>query len=169
MIKLRPLMEDDKKQWPSKLLDKYLLENAVVSVSKTLYHGSPFEGLADMLVHGIGGTEHSEVAEYEAFSTSINSGALYLFSEGAGATGLAFGVKDAKVLVLDDKMTFLVTQLPGSGMTVEVDDEAEFEKFVQQFQIPVGSWRHGPYLPYGYISSLGVDAFMYDRYSTTSQ
>lgn len=164
MIKLRPLTEMMNKfgDQPSPLLKKYLLENKVVEISEYLYHGSPFDGLVSMLVRGIGGQKHGEVAEYESFSTSLNSEILHYFSEGDGETGLQFQVKSAKVIVLDDIMTYLVTQLPGSGMSAEVDDEQKFEEFCQQFDIPVGSYRHVPHLPYGYLSSLGVDAFVYD-------
>ena len=163
MIKLKPLVEMNKYgDQPSPLLKKYLLENKVVEITEYLYHGSPFDGLVQMLVRGIGGQEHGEVAEYESFSTSLNSEILHYFSEGDGETGLQFKVDNAKVIVLDDIMTFLVTQLPGSGMSAEVDDEQKFEEFCQRFNIPVGSHRHGPYLPYGYLSSLGVDAFVYD-------
>jgi len=162
MIKLKPLIENMEKQWPSKLLDKYLLENAVVAFSDTLYHGSPFEGMVGMLVHGIRGSEHGEVAEYDTFSTSLNSEVLTLFSEGTGMTGLEFEVKNARVLVLNDIMTFLVTQLPGSGISNEIDNEEEFKNFCIQYQIPLCYRENDPYLPYGYISSLGVDGFMYD-------
>jgi len=163
MIKLKPLMETSKYgDQPSPLLKKYLLENKVSELTEYLYHGSPFDGLVNMLVRGIYGTEHGEVAEYESLSTSPNSEILHYFSEGDGETGLQFHVKNAKVIVLDDIMTYLVTQLPGSGFSAEVDDEQKFEEFCQQFDIPVGSYRHVPHLPYGYLSSLGVDAFMYD-------
>jgi hypothetical protein len=163
MIKLKPLMEMNKYgDQPSPLLKKYLLENKVAELTEYLYHGSPFDGLVQMLVHGFSGQEHGEVAEYESISTSLNSEILHYFSEGDGETGLQFHVKNAKVIVLDDIMTYLVTQLPGSGMSAEVDDEQKFEEFCQRFDIPVGSYRHVPHLPYGYLSSLGVDAFVYD-------
>lgn len=163
MIKLQPLIESGKYgDWPNPLLKKYLLENKVAEITEYLYHGSPFDGLVSMLVRGIGGQEHGEVAEYESLSTSLNSEILHYFSEGDGETGLQFHVKNAKVVILDDIMTYLVTQLPGSGMSAEVDDEQKFEEFCQQFDIPVGSYRHVPHLPYGYLSSLGVDAFVYD-------
>lgn len=161
MIKIRPLINESQDQRPDKSLDKYLLENAVSELSEWLYHGSPFIGLTDMLVHGIHGTEHGEVAEYDTLSTSLNPEVLHLFSEGDRETGLQFTVKNARVIVLDDIMTFLVTQLPGSGMDAEVDEQ-KLEEFCQRFNVPVGSYRHGPYLPYGYLSSLGVDAFAYD-------
>jgi hypothetical protein len=163
MIKLKPLTEMNKYgDQPSPLLKKYLLENKVVSISEYLYHGSPFDGLVQMLVRGISGQEHGEVAEYQSFSTSINSDILHYFSEGDGETGVQFKVENANVIVLDDIMTFLVTQLPGSGFSAEVDDEEKFEKFCQQFEIPIGTHRHEPCLPYGYLSSLGVDAFVFD-------
>ena len=59
-------------------------------------------------------------------------------------------------------MTYLVTQYPGSGFDAEIKDEGKFEDFCTQFDIPIGTHRHVPYLPYGYLSSLGVDAFMFD-------
>lgn len=148
--------------WPSPSLKDHLLKTAVVSVSEYLYHGSPFDGLVDMLVRGIHGVEHGEVAEYESFSTSINSNILHYFSDGDGETGLQFTVKDVKVIVLDDIMTYLVTQLAGSGFDPQVDDEAKFEEFCEKFDIPIGTHRHVPCLPYDYLSSLGVDAFVYD-------
>lgn len=145
---------------PSPLLKKYLLDNKVSELTEYLYHGSPFDGLVQMLVQGISGTGHGEVAEYESISTSLNSEMLHHFSDGNGETGLQFHVKNAKVVILDDIMTFLVTQLPGSGLDAQVEDEQKFEDFCVQFDIPIGS--HGPYLPYGYLSSLGVDAFTFD-------
>jgi hypothetical protein len=166
-IKLKSLIK--KVGWgsPDPSLKTYLLENKVVSLSEWLYHGSPYEGLKDMLINGIRGTEHGEVAEHDAFSTSLNSEMLAMFSEGSGETGFQFAVKNAKVIVLDDIMTYLVTQLPGSGMSAEVDDENIFAEFCKRFKIPTGgrttiSYKKTPYLPYGYLSSLGVDAFMYD-------
>lgn len=163
MLKLKTLVKEiHSEQRPDASLDKYLLENFVVPFSDFVYHGTPYQGLLSMLTEGIWGTEHSEVAEYDAFSTSLSSEMMHHFSEGNGTTGLGFQIKNARVIVLDDKMTFLMTQLPGSGMSAEVDDEAEFEEFIKRFQIPVGSWKHGPFLPYNYLSSLGVDAWMYD-------
>jgi len=163
MIKMKPLTEMNKYgDWPSPLLKDYLLENAVVSVSDYLYHGSPFDGLVSMLVRGIHGTEHGEVAEYDSFSTSLNSNILHFFSEGDGDTGLQFKADNIKVIVLDDMMSFLVTQLQGSGLSLEIDDEEKFEEFCEKFDIPIGTYRHEPYLPYGYLSSLGVDAFTFD-------
>ena len=163
MIKLMPLTEMNKYgDQPSPLLKKYLLENKVGELTEYVYHGSPFEGLIDMLVRGISGTEHGEVAEYESLSTSLNSEMLFHFSEGNGETGLQFKVKNAKVVILDEIMTYLVTQYPGSGMDAEITDEPKFEAFCQQFDIPIGTHRHVPCLPYGYLSSLGVDAFAFD-------
>lgn len=160
MIKLKPLMESQSER-PDPSLDRYLLDNAVESVSEYLYHGTPFDGLVDMLVHGIHGVEHGEVAEYDAFSTSINSNILHFFSEGDGETGLQFKAENIKVIVLDNIMSKLVSELGGSGISHEVDD-AQFEEFCARFKVPVGSYKHAPYLPYGYLTSLGVDAFMYD-------
>ena len=163
MIKLKPLTEGGKYgDWPSPLLKEHLLQNAVVSVSDYLYHGSPFDGLVEMIVRGIRGTEHGEVAEHDSFSTSLNSEMLHYFSEGNGDTGLQFKADNIKVVVLDDMMTYLVTQLGGSGYDAQIDDEEKFEKFRQKFDIPIGTHRHVPCLPYNYLSSLGVDAFMFD-------
>jgi len=164
MIKLKPLMEMNKYgDQPSPLLKQYLLENKVSELTEYLYHGSPFEGLVDMLVRGISGQEHGEVAEYDSFSTSINPDILHYFSEGDGETGLQFHVTNAKVIVLDDIMTYLVTQLPGSGFSAEIEDEQKFREFCEKFEIPASNWRtREPYLPYGYLSSLGVDAFAFD-------
>ena len=162
MIKLKPLTEMNKYgDQPSPLLKKYLFENKVQELTEYLYHGSPFDGLVNMLVHGLSGTEHGEVAEYDSISTSLNSEMLFHFSEGSGTTGLQFNVKNAKVIILDDIMTYLVTQEPGSGFDAEVD-EGKLDNFVTQFDIPIGTHRHVPYLPYGYLSSLGVDAFAFD-------
>jgi hypothetical protein len=163
MIKLKPLTEMNKYgDQPSPLLKKYLLENKVGELTEYVYHGSPFDGLADMLVRGISGTEHGEVAEYESLSTSLNSEMLFHFSEGNGMTGLQFHVKNAKVIILDEILTYLVTQEPGSGFDAEITDERKFEEFCKQFEVPMGGQRRGPYLPYGYLSSLGVDAFAFD-------
>lgn len=163
MIKLKTLIaEGIYSQQPDPSLGEFLMQNKVESLSTWLYHGSPYEGLQEMLLHGIYGTEHGEVAEHDAFSTSINSEVLAFFSEGEGETGLQFNVKDARVVVLDDIMTYLVTQLPGSGMEAEVDDEEEFQRFIKMFKVPVGGWKNSAFLPYNYLSSLGVDAFVYD-------
>jgi hypothetical protein len=163
MIKLKPLTEWNKYgDQPSPLLKQYLLENKVGELTEYLYHGSPFDGLVNMLVHGFQGTEHGEVAEHETISTSLNSEMLGHFSEGNGITGLQFHVKNAKVVILDEFMTYLVTQEAGSGFDAEITDEKKFEDFCTQFDVPIGGQRRGPYLPYGYLSSIGVDAFSFD-------
>ena len=162
MIKLKRILEATGGQLPNPSLGEYILQHRVVSISDWLYHGTPLEGLKEMLTSGIYGTQHGEVAEYDAFSTSLNSEMLSMFSEGAGDTGLQFKVENANVVILDDILTYLVTQLPGSGMDAEVDDEEKFEKFIEQFNVPVGTYKNVPYLPYNYLSSLGIDAFMYD-------
>ena len=97
MIKLKEELE---RQWPDKSLDKFLLENKVESLSDYLYHGSPLDGVISMLVKGIWGQEHNEVAEHEAFSTSLNSEVLHMFSENEGASGLVFEVENINVIVL---------------------------------------------------------------------
>lgn len=163
MIKLKSLLkEEHAKGQPDPLLGAFILQNKVITLSDWLYHGSPYEGLKSMLVDGISGTEHGEVAEYDTISTSVNSEVLNYFSEGEGTTGLQFEVKNAKVVVLDNILTYLVTQLPGSGFSAEIDNEDEFKEFCRKFKIPTDNWKHTPYLPYGYLSSLGVDAFMFD-------
>lgn len=164
MIKLKSLLKeyDEKKGLPDQSLADHITQHNIVTISDWLYHGSPYDGLQSMIIGGVSGTEHGEVAELDTLSTSVNSEVLDYFSEGDGTTGLQFNVQNAKVVVLDDILTFLVTQLPGSGMSAEVDNEEEFEIFCQKFNIPVSNWKHTPYLPYGYLSSLGVDAFMYD-------
>lgn len=168
LTKRSPLKEDYEeamnRTWPDESLDKYLLENKVVTLgSERLYHGSPLDGIVSMLVRGIHGQEHNEVAESEAFSTSLNSEMLYVFSDsaGSGASGLEFETNGVNVVILDDIMTFLVTQLPGSGMGAEAD-EAELEKFCEKFKVPLGGRNRNYYLPYNYLSSLGVDAFMFE-------
>ena len=162
MIKLKNLIESTGRNFPNPSLKEYILQNKVVSISDWFYHGTPFGGLKEMLINGIYGTDHGEIAEHDAFSTSLNSEMLTMFSEGDGETGLQFKVKNAQVVVLDDILTYLATQLPGSGMDVEVDNEEKFEKFCQQFNIPTNGRKNTPYLPYNYLSSLGVDAFIYD-------
>ena len=137
------------------------LDNNVESISDTLYHGTPLIGLKEILTSGIYGTQHGEVAEYKSFSTSPNSNVLSLFSEGDGKTGIEFDVKNVKVIVLNNVLTYLVTRLPGSGIDIDVDED-EVEQFCQLYKIPHGGYKNRPYLPYGYLSSLGVDAFMYD-------
>ena len=126
MIKLKSLIkETNPTNHPDSSLDSYLLQTRVVIISDWLYHGSPYEGLIEILKHGIGGTEHGEVAEHDTLSTSVNSEVLDYFSEGEGTTGLQFKVENAKVIVLDNILTYLTTQLPGSGMSVEIDNEEE--------------------------------------------
>jgi hypothetical protein len=161
-IKLKSLLESHGKSMPSPELGTWILENQTVTISDWLYHGTPMVGLRDMLVNGIYGTEHGEVAEHDTLSTSINSEMLSMFSERDGTTGLQFKVQNAKIVVLDDILTYLVTQLPGSGISAEIDDEENFEKFCEEFNIPADNWMRTPYLPYNYLSSLGVDGFMYD-------
>jgi hypothetical protein len=112
-----------------------------------------------MLTQGISGTEHGEVAEYETISTSINSEVLRLFSEGDGETGLQFKVENIKLIIVDKIIHKLITVLPGSGMDVEVDDD-ELTEFCEKYKIPFTRGEY--YLPYDYLSSLGVDAFVFD-------
>lgn len=162
MVRLKRLLESHGEQLPSPKLASFILKNYVVEINDWLYHGSPYEGMKEMLTSGIYGTEHSEVAEYDAFSTSFNSEVITMFSEGDGETGFQFKVQGIKVVVLDDILTYLVTQLPGSGMSAEIDDEERFQKFCRAFKIPTDNWKNTPYLPYNYLSSLGVDAWMYD-------
>jgi len=164
MINLKSLLKESghAKEMPSPALKDWLLANRVESLSQWVYHGTPYDGLKSMMTEGVWGTEHGEVAEYDAFSTSPNSEVISMFSDGDGETGLQFKVKDAKVIVLDEILTYLVTQLPGSGISAEIEDEEAFAKFCEMFKIPTGNWKHTPYLPYGYLSSLGVDAFVYD-------
>jgi hypothetical protein len=162
MIKLTNLLEARGSSRPDPSLVTWLHENRVVSVSDWLYHGTPLEGLKNMIIHGIHGDQHGEVSEYNAFSTSFNSEVLHYFSDGEVTTGLQFKVENAKVLVLDEIMTYLVTQLAGSGMDAEITDEEAFEKFVKTFKVPSDNWKQSYYLPYDYITSIGVDAFMYD-------
>lgn len=150
---------------PSPLLGKYILRDKTGEFSGALYHGSPYQGLYQILTHKIYGQEHGEVSEHESFSTSVNPNILHYFSEGDGETGLEFEVKNIKVVVLDQYLTFLVTQLAGSGFDAEIDDEEKFEKFCNAFRIPSGTGtyaRGNYYLPYNYLSSLGVDAFTFD-------
>jgi hypothetical protein len=159
MIKLKSLIRESV-QLPDSSLAQYLLSNKVHTFENWLYHGTPLDGLKLMLVHGISGTQHGEIADYETFSTSVNSQVLELFSESNGETGLQFYVKDVSVLVLDDIVHYLSIEESGSGMEVEVDEEL-LENFCQKFNIRPNRW--GKYsLPYGYLSSLGVDAVCYD-------
>lgn len=162
MIKLKSLLQEHTDSRPDPSLDAHILQNNVVTISDWLYHGTPYDGLQSMLVEGIHGTEHGEVAEYDTLSTSFNNEVLDYFSEGEGTTGLQFQVKNAKVVVLDNILAFLVTQLPGSGIGLEIDNEEEFENFCQKFNVPISNWKKTPCLPYNYLSSLGVDAFMFE-------
>ncbi len=162
MIKLLSLIKEQVgSDLPDVSLATYLLDNNVESISDTLYHGTPLIGLQEILTSGIYGTQHGEVAEYESFSTSPNSNVLSLFSENDGRTGIEFEVKNIRVIVLNNILTYLVTRLPGSGMDVDVDEE-ELERFSQLYKIPRGGYKNHPYLPYNYLSSIGVDAFMYE-------
>ena len=163
VIKLKRLISEwGDKERPDQSFDQLLRAERVVDFGDYVYHGSPLIGLKGMLEEGIYGQEHNEVAEYNAFSTSPNSGVLHYFSEGDGDTGLCFKIESAKVLVLDEYLTKLVTELPGSGMSAEVEDEEAFETFCLQYKMPRRKHDGDFYLPYGYIESLGVDAFMYD-------
>lgn len=156
----RLLIEINHKQLPDKSLGHFLLNHKVHPFSGTLYHGSPMEGLKEMLSAEIYGQEHNEIAEYESFSTSINPDVLRLFSEGHGNTGLEFNVKNVKLLVIDDMLHHLLIALPGSGMEIEVGEE-EMENFARQYNIPYSD-HYGYYLPYNYVSSLGVDGFVFE-------
>jgi hypothetical protein len=146
---------------PDKSLGEYLLKNKLVSFSDWVYHGTPMEGLKEMLTTGVYGQQHGEIAEYETFSTSVNSEVLHYFSEGNEDTGLQFKVENMNVLVLDDIMHHLVIELPGSGMDIDIDEQ-ELEKFCQMYRVPVNSYGKY-YLPYGYLTSLGVDAFVFEH------
>lgn len=168
MIKLKTLVKEgyyaDKFDSPE--LKQWILANRMVTINDFLYHGSPLEGLKGMIENGIYGTEHGEVAEYNSFSTSFNSNILHYFSEDGSDTGLSFKANNVKVVVLDNILHFLVTQAGGSGIDIDVNEE-ELAKFARTFKLPMD--RGEPYLPYGYLSSLGVDAFTFDyvwqRYS----
>lgn len=163
VIKLKNLISEwGEKERPDQSLDQLLRAERVMELSDYLYHGSPLSGLKGMLEEGIYGQEHNEVAEHNAFSTSPNSGVLHYFSEGDGDTGLCFKIENAKVLVLDEYLTKLVTELAGSGMDAQVEDEEAFETFCLQYKIPRRKNDGDFYLPWGYIESLGVDAFMYE-------
>lgn len=163
MIKLKQLLREwDHNKRPSKDLDLFILKNHVHVFNGTLYHGSPMDGLKEMIIQGIHGSEHGEIAEYDAFSTSINFQVLRLFSEGHGNTGLEFDAKGINVVVLDDFLHKLMVELPGSGMEVDVDEE-EFKAFCQKYGVPRGAWNKDEYyLPHDYLSSLGVDAFTFE-------
>ena len=156
-ILLGEMLEDTR---PSPALDKFIRQTRMVKLSDWVYHGSPLEGLKHMLIHGIHGDQHGEIAEYDAFSTSLNSGIMHFFSEGEGDTGLGFKVENVKLIVLDDILTKLMTELPGSGMDAEVDDEEAFESFCLKYRVP--TTRGNFALPWNYLSSIGADAFCYD-------
>jgi hypothetical protein len=157
---LKEMLEDTR---PSPALDKLIRDTRMVDFSDWVYHGSPLEGLKDMLIHGIHGDQHGEVAEYDAFSTSINSDIMHYFSEGEGVTGIGFKVQNVKLVVLDDILTKLVTALPGSGFDAEVDDEEAFEEFCLKYRVPPTRYHRSEYaLPWNYLSSIGADAFCYD-------
>lgn len=164
MITLKHLVcESRHAERPNKSLDLHILKNCRHVFDGTVYHGSPADGLKDMLIHGIHGTEHGELAEYETLSTSVNSEVLHLFSDGHGDTGVEFAVKGINLIVLDQYLTKLLAELPGSGMEPEVDNEDEFVEFCIKHGVPRGAWgRDEFYLPYNYLSSLGVDAMTYD-------
>jgi hypothetical protein len=161
MIKLKRLFSEvADKQRPDQSLDQLLRDERTIKISDWLYHGTPLEGLKGMLSEGIYGQEHGEMAEDNTFSTSINSGVLHYFSEGDGDTGLQFKVENVKVLVLDDYLTKLAAELRGSGMDPQVDDEEAFETFCLQYKMPRRKYDGDFYLPWNYLTSLGVDAFM---------
>jgi hypothetical protein len=163
MIKLKQLVRESlDSARPNKSLDLYVLNTLVKEFEGTVYHGSPREGLKDMIVQGIYGTQHGEMAEYETLSTSVNSEVLHMFSEGHGDTGISFDVKGIKLVVLDQFLTKLMAELPGSGMDPEVDDEAAFNAFCEHHKVPRSRFGGDYCLPYNYLSSLGVDAFTYD-------
>lgn len=162
MIKLKSLLESHGKELPAPELKDWILKKRTVQITDWLYHGSPLVGLKGMIMEGIYGVEHGEVAEYESFSTSLNPNMMGMFSEHDGDTGLCFKCNNINVVILDDILHHLVTRLPGSGMDVDVNEE-ELAKFVETFKIPSEeSWVNEPYLPYNYLSSLGVDAFTFD-------
>lgn len=160
MIKLKSLIESSL-QSPSPELASYILKNHTIQFSDTVYHGSPLSGIQEILKHGIYGTQHGEVSEYDTFSTSLNSEMLYLFSESQSATGLEFKISNINVVVLNDTLAYLATRLAGSGISFDIDDEEEFSEFVKIYNIPIDG-RGRAYFPYDYLSSLGVDAWMYE-------
>lgn len=159
MIKLTSLIRENYIDYPNPELRTYIYENYVRPISGDVYHGTPPYGLLSILKDGIFGTQHGEVAEYESFSTSLNEGIMQYFSEGHGITGVSFKVSDVKCVILDDILQKLVQELPGSGLDVDVDEE-EFDNFCERFNIP--SARGNFYLPYDYLSGIGLDAFMYE-------
>jgi hypothetical protein len=162
MIRLRNIVESVEGHLPSPKFAAYLLKKHVVTLSEEwLYHGTPKAGLKRMLTDGIYGTQHGEIAEYDTFSTSFNSEVISMFSDGDGETGLQFHVKDISVLVMDDVLAYLATQAPGSGLDLEVDPE-KLAKYAKAFKLPLDRFSKTPSIPYGYLSSLGVDAVMFD-------
>ena len=66
-----------------------------------LFHGTPLDGLLDMIRDGISPNDHSEL-NIPALSTSINSEVLVMFSDGEKQTGLIFNAHFNKVVTLDD-------------------------------------------------------------------
>jgi hypothetical protein len=100
MIKLKQLFDSHGTRLPDPSLGQYILENKVVSMTDWLYHGSPLEGLKSIIINGVWGTEHGEVAEYDTLSTSLNSEVLVLFSEGEGETGEKEEGKDREICAL---------------------------------------------------------------------
>lgn len=162
MIKLKTILNEiDKEDMVDPRLKPYLLKNHTQLFSGELYHGTPLDGLKEMLTRGIYGTQHGEVAEEETLSTSVNPDVLQLFSDMNGYTGLIFDVKNFCLLVLDDVLSYFATRLPGSGLTIEVD-EKELRKFLLKFKLPLDRFEHEPHFPYNYIASLGVDGFVYE-------
>ena len=81
----RPGMnEGNESRMPDKSLGEFLLAHKTVSFSDWVYHGTPLVGLKEMLVNGISGISHGEVADDSTFSTSVNSEVIHYFSEGDG-------------------------------------------------------------------------------------
>jgi hypothetical protein len=143
-----------------KSFKKYLIDEWVYNISGTVYHGSPACGLESILTEGIYGKEHGEVSEYNTFSTSFNAEVLRMFSDGDGYMGVSFNVKNAKILVMNDLIAELATAEVGSGLSFD-NDEEEMNELVDEYDIPKN--RRGNHsLPFGYISDLGVDGFMYE-------
>lgn len=66
-----------------------------------LYHGSPLDGMIDIVRYGLHPVPHNELGS-ELLSVSINDNVLHLFSDGEGNCGFAFDAKFDKVLVIDD-------------------------------------------------------------------
>lgn len=161
MIKLQALVSETQGKLPHPKLAEYLLKKRTEHLSTWLYHGTPLVGLKRMLTQGIYGTQHGEIAEYETLSTSFNSEVLRLFSDGDGETGIQFHVKDVKVLILDDLLTYFAIKAAGSGMEVDVDEKL-VQKFARVFKLPLDRFNNEPHFPYGYLSSIGVDALCYE-------